>query len=104
MQSHRLASKAFNIINKISTTKVQWAEVHYILLNEEQDPAFIAKKELKPQGGTIPNEEVALLVERKVGGGLDAWEGRLPPLLRYPTWFGKLPPPVTIPSKWQTNP
>ena len=101
MQSHRLA---LNVINKITSTKLQWVEVQYILVNEEKEPTFIAKKVPKPKGGATPNEEVALLVERKVGGGLDAWEGRLPPLFRYPTWFGKPPPPVTTPTKWQNKP
>ena len=59
---------------------------------------------LKSQGGAIPNEEVALVVEKKVGGGLDAWHGSLTPLLRYPTCFGKPLPPLTTTSKWWDTP
>ena len=61
------------LLNKYQRKKVQWVEIQYILQNEEKDPAFIAKKQSKPQGGAIPNEEVVLRVERMVGGGLNWW-------------------------------
>ena len=72
MKSHKLASKSFNIINKISATKVQWVEVQYILSNAEESLAFIEKMELKPHADEFAKCEVVLGVEKKVGGGLNS--------------------------------
>ena len=78
-------------------------EVQCILLIEEKKAAFIAKKKLKPQGGEFSKCEVVLGVAIIVGGVLNSWEGRIPPILRYPTWFVNPLPPLTTSSKWQNH-
>ena len=79
-------------------------EVQCILLIEEKKAAFIAKKKLKPQGGEFSKCEVVFRVAILVGGGFNSWEGRTPPILRYPTWFGKPLPPLTTSSTWKNHP
>ena len=74
------------------------------MLKEEKDPAFIAKNELKPQGGEFSKCEVVLGVAIMVGGGLNSLEVRVPPIFRYRTWFGKPPPPLIASSMWQVMP
>ena len=80
------------------------AEVFCIHPDWGANSAFIAKMKLKPQGGEFAKSEVVLGVEIMVGGSLNSWEGRIPPILRYPTWFVKPPPPLTTSSKWQNHP
>ena len=75
-----------------------------IRLIEEQNPTFIAKKKLKPQGIEFSKCEVVFGVEIMVGGGLNSWGGSIPPIFRYPTCFGNPLPPLTISSKWQNHP